>query len=71
MEHIMTPAQLTELLSRKLADTSEELDSHRRGHWFESSTAQFTLIELLFPQVVSKLSCGFLGENCTRWLFVA
>ena len=39
MEPVMTPAQLAELLSRKLEETSEELDSHRRGHWFEPSIA--------------------------------
>ena len=38
MEPVMTPEQIAELLSRKLED-AEESDSHRRGHWFESSIA--------------------------------
>ena len=38
----MKPEQLAELLSRKLEDTSEDNESQRRGHWFESSIAHHT-----------------------------
>jgi hypothetical protein len=48
MEPVMTTEQLAKLLSLKPEDTSEELDSHRRGRWFESSIAH--LLTGLFHQ---------------------
>jgi hypothetical protein len=36
------------------------LSYHRRGQWFEPTTAQFTLIELLYTMIVRKLLISLL-----------
>jgi hypothetical protein len=66
MEPIMTPAQLAALLSRKLEETSEELDSHRRSHWFESSIAHF--LTGLFHQLCRDLVLSILSPGAARLL---